>query len=45
MLLGGRSLGIYRHSQQLLITYIKPFTTCRTITSRLQPPRLAGGIE
>jgi hypothetical protein len=45
VLLGGRSFGMYRHWQPVLSTYMAPLTTSRTTTSRLRPPRLAGGIS
>ena len=45
MLLGGKSFGIARHWQPVLRTYMTPFMTSRTFTSRLRPPRLAGGIS
>jgi hypothetical protein len=32
VLLGGRSLGMYRHWQPVLSTYITPFTTSRITT-------------
>ena len=39
------ALGIARHWQPVLRMYIRPFTTSRTSTFRLRPPRLAGGIS
>ena len=40
----GKSLGIARHWQPVLKTYIRPLTTSPTSTVRLLPPRLAGGM-
>src|SRR5208282_4802913 len=45
VLLGGKSLGIYRHWQPVPNTYIRPFTRSRAMTSRLRPPRRAGGMS
>src|SRR3954451_7215476 len=42
---GGRSLGIARHWQPVLRMYISPFTTSRTFTVRLLPPRLPGRMS
>src|SRR3954447_9481262 len=42
---GGRSLGIARHWQPVLRMYINPFTTSRTFTVRLLPPRLPGRMS
>src|SRR6516162_3699630 len=35
---------MYRHWQPVLRMYITPFMTARMSTTRLPPPRLAGGI-
>src|SRR4051812_36275241 len=42
---GSRSLGIARHWQPVLRMYISPFTTSRTFTVRLLPPRLPGRMS
>src|SRR3954451_2014858 len=42
---GGRSLGIARHWQPVLRMYISQFTTSRTFTVRLLPPRLPGRMS
>jgi hypothetical protein len=42
---GGRSLGSAAHWHPVLRVYISPFTTSRSFTVRLLPPRFAGGIK
>src|SRR3954452_2020170 len=42
---GGRPLGIARHWPPVLRMYISPFTTSRTFTVRLLPPRLPGRMS
>jgi hypothetical protein len=45
VLRGGKSFGNDAHWQPVLRIYISPFTTSRSTTVRLLPPRLAGGIN